>query len=173
MAGVVLTEPLAGLADSKALDEKRREALAPLLRTMPHHLVILEVAEIDTLGLSALLRRGLEEIRRTLKAESYLFDGPHAYGVAGIRTLIKADATVQAVMGASILAKTARDAIMVEMERLYPGYGFAAHKGYGTKAHYAALDTLGVSPIHRRSFLKKFQEKRGKRSLFEECIILQ
>jgi ribonuclease HII len=71
-------------------------------------------------------------------------------------TVVKGDAKCATVAAASILAKVTRDRLMVEFDGLYPCYGFAVHKGYGTKAHYAAIDKLGLCPIHRRTFLKSY-----------------
>ena len=72
------------------------------------------------------------------------------------QTVVKGDARCATVAAASILAKVSRDRLMTELDAVYPEYGFAIHKGYGTKAHYAALDRYGLCPIHRRSFLKRY-----------------
>ena len=74
-----------------------------------------------------------------------------------LKSIIKGDATSYNIAAASILAKVTRDRIMREMDALYPEYGFAKHKGYGTKAHYAAIEEQGISPIHRRTFLKNIK----------------
>ena len=79
-----------------------------------------------------------------------------------VGTLIGGDAKSASIAAASVLAKTARDASLRELDALYPQYGFAAHKGYGTKAHYAAVDQYGICPAHRPSFFKKYYEKHGK-----------
>ncbi|MEF3191027.1 MAG: ribonuclease HII, partial [Campylobacterales bacterium] len=132
VAGVILLEPIDGLADSKKLTPKARQKLLPIIKKHPHHIVTIDAATIDAKGLSLSLRYTLEEIRDHLDARSYLFDGPTTFGAKGITTLVKADTHIPAVMAASILAKTTRDALMLELDALYPGYGFAQHKGYGT-----------------------------------------
>ena len=88
-------------------------------------------------------------------ADKYIFDGNSKFGVSEIETMIKADTQVQEVMAASILAKVTRDKIMLELDLIYPAYGFAAHKGYGTAAHIEAIRTHGLSAAHRESFKPK------------------
>lgn len=83
-----------------------------------------------------------------------------AEGIAQ-RSIIKGDATCYSIAAASIVAKVARDSFMKEMEVEYPGYDFASNKGYGTASHYDGLRALGISPIHRKSFLKKFEASEG------------
>ena len=78
-----------------------------------------------------------------------------------VQTVIGGDAKSASIAAASVLAKTARDAALRELDALYPQYGFAAHKGYGTKAHYEAIDQYGICPAHRPSFLKKYYERKG------------
>ena len=160
MAGVVLHEAIEGLDDSKRLSEKKREALfTKIQQSARWHLVRFEAEEIDQKGMAVCLALGLKEIKANLAAQRYLFDGPTAFGVEGIETLVKADQSVPEVGAASILAKVTRDRLMVEAARLYPGYGFEKHKGYGTKSHIEALRRLGPSPIHRRSFRVKAIEQ--------------
>ncbi|WP_457607433.1 ribonuclease HII [Nitratifractor sp.] len=155
MAGVILLRRINGLHDSKALSEEKRERLfGRILERSRHHIVLFDHDAIDRDGLSLCLRRGLEEIRETLAVENvrFLFDGNSNFGVPGIVTLVKADATVREVSAASILAKVTRDRIMIEYATLYPQYGFEKHKGYGTTEHLEAIERYGYSPIHRRSF---------------------
>ena len=78
-----------------------------------------------------------------------------------VQTVIGGDAKSASIAAASVLAKTARDAALRELDAQYPQYGFAAHKGYGTKAHYEAIDQYGICPAHRPSFLKKYYERKG------------
>ena len=78
-----------------------------------------------------------------------------------VQTVIGGDAKSASIAAASVLAKTARDAALRELDAQYPQYGFAAHKGYGTKAHYEAIDKYGICPAHRPSFLKKYYERKG------------
>lgn len=159
MAGVILKKPISGLNDSKKLSEKMRETLFELILTNAEYKIVHFSAErIDTIGLSACLKKGLEEIMSFLNADDYLFDGNSKFGVSGLRTLVKADALIPEVSAASILAKVTRDREMIEIDPLYPNYGFALHKGYGTCAHVQAIKEYGYCDIHRKSFkLKSLQ----------------
>lgn len=158
-AAVILdpARPIAGLADSKALSERRRQALDIEIRekALAWALGRAEVEEIDALNI---LQASLLAMQRAVAALSV---APHRALVDGNRcpllvcpaeAVIKGDQTVPAISAASIIAKVARDAEMVALDAVYPGYGFAVHKGYPTKAHLEALDRLGVLPVHRRSF---------------------
>ena len=110
--------------------------------------------EINILQATFRAMRGAVE-KLPLRPELCLVDGNRDPGLGlPTRTVVKGDAKCACVAAASILAKVTRDRLMVEYDAQYPGYGFAIHKGYGTKAHYAAIDALGLCPIHRRSFLK-------------------
>jgi ribonuclease HII len=161
MAGVLLREPIDGLTDSKKLTEKRREELYDLIvaEASAWHVVSFDASTIDERGLSACLVAGLREIMARIEADDYLFDGNTAYGIPGLRSLVKADLTVPEVSAASILAKVTRDRHMVEMAGRYPRYGFENHKGYGTKSHIEAIEKYGLSPIHRKSFRVKSLEQ--------------
>ena len=157
-AAVILGDsPPAGLTDSKALSPRQRERLAETIRSeaVAWSLGRATVAEIDELNI---LQASLLAMRRAVEALSVqpslvLVDGNHlprwSYEA---RAVIKGDLSEPAISAASIVAKVTRDSEMVILDDLYPGYGFAAHKGYPTKAHLAALASLGVSPVHRRSF---------------------
>lgn len=156
MAGVVLHKLIPGLNDSKKLSEKKREALFDLIiENSQHKIVRFSAEEIDVRGLSACLKKGLETILDTLDADDFLFDGNSKFGVNGLRTLIKADALIPEVSAASILAKVTRDREMVAIDALYPNYGFAGHKGYGTATHVQAIQKYGYCEIHRKSFKLK------------------
>jgi len=160
VAAVILDpqRPINGLADSKALSEARREALAPLIRehALAWHVEWVEVAEIDRLNI---LRATLAGMARALRA---LQPAPAMALVDGnrlppdlpcpARALVRGDAREPAIMAASILAKTARDALMRELDARHPGYGFARHMGYPTPEHLQALRRLGPCDAHRRSF---------------------
>lgn len=160
MAGVILHAPVDGLDDSKKLTEKRREALfGRIVESSDHHIVRFDAARIDTEGISACLAAGLREIMQTLGEADYLFDGNMTFGVSGIRTQIKADASVPEVSAASILAKVTRDREMIGLADTFPQYGFERHKGYGSKAHIDAIKAHGYCEIHRRSFRLKALEK--------------
>jgi ribonuclease HII len=155
-AGCILTKEIKGLGDSKKLTEAKREALFDeLLQGSIYHIVWHSAKEIDELGLSACIKRSLTEIKSTICAERYLFDGNSRFGVDGLETMVKADAQVQEVMAASILAKVSRDRLMVELDAKYPNYGFASHKGYGTAAHIEAIRRYGLGELHRESFKPK------------------
>jgi len=156
MAGVILTSRVGGLNDSKQLTEKRREALFDtILENSQHHIVRFGPEQIDELGISECLKRGLESIMDALESDDFLFDGNSTFGAKGLRTMVKADAEVPEVSAASILAKVTRDREMIELAKAYPQYGLELHKGYGTKTHIEAIKTHGYSEIHRKSFRLK------------------
>jgi ribonuclease HII len=150
-------QPIVGLDDSKRLTPRRREALASEIRERASAWAIAEASaeEIDTLNI---LQATLLAMRRALEAldpapaEAWI-DGLHCPRLAlPMRAIVKGDQTVPAIAAASILAKTARDARMRELDRQFPGYGFARHKGYGTAEHMEALARLGPCREHRKSF---------------------
>ena len=158
-AAVILDDanPISGLADSKKLSEKQRDLLAPLIkqRALAWAVAYASVEEIDHLNI---LQATLLAMRRAVLALSVqpqlvLVDGLYCpdTGISS-EAIIKGDSKVAAISAASILAKTARDALMLQMHEQYPVYGFATHKGYPTAAHLAALQEHGVSSVHRRSF---------------------
>ena len=102
------------------------------------------------MGTHLAMRRAVEQLKQV---DFILVDGRPVKGLPfPSRAIVKGDANSASIAAASILAKVNRDELMIEMEELYPGYGFAEHKGYGTPQHLEALRTLGVTPIHRRSF---------------------
>jgi len=158
-AAVILdpSRPIAGLADSKALTEKRREALFDEIRekALCWALGRAEVEEIDALNI---LQATMLAMRRAVLAldpapQHALIDGNRCPDLpCSAEAIIKGDGTVAVISAASIIAKVSRDREMVALDIEYPGYGLAGHKGYPTKAHMAALAELGVTPIHRRSF---------------------
>jgi ribonuclease HII len=163
-AAVILDpwRPIVGLADSKALAPARREALAVEIRavSLAWGLGWADAAEIDSLNI---LQATFLAMRRALTAlgavpAHVVVDGNQLPPLTGlgfcctVEAVVSGDATVPCISAASILAKCARDAHMIELDARYPGYGFAGHKGYPTAAHVAALRSLGPSPVHRRSF---------------------
>ena len=153
IAGVIITSPIEGLMDSKKISEKRREELYPIIiQNTQHHIISFGPQEIDKLGLSLCLGRGLESILKHLQSDVYLFDGNQTFGVLGVSTMVKADTKIAEVSAASILAKVTHDRAIINASALYPNYGFEKHKGYGTKAHIEAIKAFGYSPIHRKSF---------------------
>ena len=158
-AAVILDDPprIQGLTDSKKLTARRREALAEEIRV---HAVAWAVAsasveEIDAINI---LQASLLAMRRAVlglvpQPAMILVDGLHVPKVGmPARAIVQGDASVPAISAASILAKVARDALMLELHAVYPDYGFDRHKGYGTALHMAALQRLGPTPMHRRSF---------------------
>jgi ribonuclease HII len=158
-AAVILNpaRPIAGLADSKKLSEKKRDLLAPQIRehALAWAVAYASVDEIDELNI---LQATLLAMRRAVLAlsvtpEYVLVDGLFCPDT-GIQSeaIVQGDSKVAAISAASILAKTARDALMLELHEQYPLYGFAGHKGYGTAAHLAALHEHGACAIHRCSF---------------------
>ena len=160
MAGVILTKKVDGLNDSKKLTEKRREKLYETIKKASKYFIYeVGASKIDEIGLSRAIKESLEAIKNYFGEDTnFLFDGNSSFGVEGVATLIKADAKVEAVSAASILAKVYRDRQMVEYSKKYPEYGFEKHKGYGTKAHIEAIERYGYCKIHRRSFKIKLKK---------------
>ena len=161
-AAVILPRGLVidGLNDSKKLSEKKREALfAPICASaLSYGIARAEVEEIEERNI--LNATYLAMSRAIAKLEPppslALIAGNRSAGIAfPNRTVVKGDAKCADIAAASVLAKVSRDRFMLEMAEKYPEYGFEAHKGYGTAAHYTALREFGPSPIHRLSFLKK------------------
>ena len=160
VAAVILDplRPIAGLNDSKKLSEAKREALYPLIleRALAWRIELVEAAEIDALNI---LQATLTGMRRALCALSPAADFARIDGnrlprdlPCPAEALVGGDATEAAIMAASILAKVARDRLMVALHEEFPEYGFALHKGYPTPAHLAALASHGPCAHHRRSF---------------------
>ena len=158
-AAVILdvSKPIAGLADSKKITDKRRQTLALEIqeKALCWHVARASVEEIDRYNI----------LQATMMAMVRAVDGlsikPEYVAVDGNRmppwnyvgeTVVKGDDKVPAISAASILAKVCRDAEMIAFDDQYPGYGFAGHKGYGTKQHREAIEKMGPTPIHRKSF---------------------
>ncbi len=156
IAGVILQNPVEGLMDSKKLTEKKREVLYPrVLENSAYHIVVFSAKEVDQKGVSKCLQEGLQKIQKHLPEAEYLFDGNSTFGVENITTMVKADAKIEEVSAASILAKVTHDREMREMAKKYPQYGFEKHKGYGTKAHIEALVKYDRCEVHRKTFRVK------------------
>ena len=167
-AAVILdpARPIEGLADSKKLTAKRRERLASQIReqALAWSLGRAEPEEIDAINILQASLRAMERAVEalTVPPTRVLVDGNRLPRLAcEAEAIVGGDASVIQISAASILAKVTRDAEMRDMEDLYPGYGFAAHKGYPTLDHLQALARMGVTPIHRRSFapVRKIIEK--------------
>jgi len=158
-AAVILdpARPVDGLRDSKKLTERRREILAEEIRgkALAWSLGRAEVHEIDDINIlqASLLAMQRAVAGLSLAPELVLVDGNRCPALDyPSQAVIKGDSLVPAISAASIIAKVSRDREMVELDAEYPGYGLARHKGYPSKLHLEALRTLGVTPIHRRSY---------------------
>ena len=159
-AGAVILDPdrvPAGLNDSKKLSAKARDALELEIKSVAiaWGVGFASVDEIDELNIlhatGLAMRRAVEALAVT--PAFALVDGNYKFKLpCEIKTVVKGDSISASIAAASILAKTARDRLMVEMDGLYPGYGFAGHKGYHAQVHVEALRTLGPCPIHRRGW---------------------
>jgi len=174
-AAELLAGAWAAINDSKKLSAKRRDALAAVIKATPGctwAIASASPAEIDRLNIlratHLAMRRAAEDVAAKLGADSpeaadvsILVDGLPVASLPRSTSLVKGDTQSLFIAAASILAKTARDADCLRLERTYPGYGFAQHKGYPTPAHLAALARLGPCPEHRRSFAPVAQMELG------------
>lgn len=160
VAAVILDprNPVDGLADSKVLSERQRETLAPRIRAaaLAWSVVAVDVDEIERLNILGATLAGMVRalLGLALVPSLALIDGnrlPRSLPCPA-RAIIGGDASEAAISAASILAKTARDRIMRELDPHHPGYGFARHKGYSTPEHLDALERLGPCAVHRRAF---------------------
>lgn len=161
-AAVILdpNNPIDGINDSKKLSEKKRELLyeeitAKALSFGIGVATVEEIEQTDILSAALLaMKRAYEQL--SVNAGIVLVDGDVLPEIDGlVKNLKHGDARSEAIGAASILAKVSRDRYMKKQAEIYPQYGFERHAGYGTKAHYAAIDEYGICPIHRKSFLKK------------------
>lgn len=162
-AAVILPRNLeiAGLNDSKKLTDKRRRELYDVItaEALAYGIAFADEKEIDEINILQAtflaMKRAVEQLG--IKPNLALVDGNRAPDLDDIpvKTIVKGDSLSASIAAASILAKVTRDRLMEELDEKYPAYGFAVHKGYGTKAHYAALIEQGPCEVHRRTFLKK------------------
>ena len=162
-AAVILPDhlELPGLNDSKKLSDKKRRELFPLIKeqAVAYGIGLASEKEIDEINILQAtylaMQRAIDQLEG--KADFALIDGNRAkdFGIP-LKTVVKGDSLSASIAAASVLAKVTRDDLMLEMAKEYPEYAFDVHKGYGTKAHYAALTEHGPCAIHRMSFLKKF-----------------
>ena len=166
-AAVILPEgcELPGLDDSKKLTEKRREALYDEVtsKALSYGIAFASVEEIEQMNIlsAALLAMNRAIAQLDPVPALALIDGNTTRSIAvPARAIVGGDGKCACIAAASVLAKVTRDRYMRRLDEQYPQYGFAAHKGYGTKAHYAAVDEYGLCPAHRPSFFKKYYAKR-------------
>ena len=168
-AAVILDpmRPIAGLKDSKQLTEETREQLAPIIKERAldwsvAHATVEEIDELNILQATMLaMKRAVAGL--TVRPNLVLVDGnrvPHLD--IAVNAVVGGDETVAAISAASIIAKTTRDHWLMDLDRQYPEYGFAKHKGYGTAEHMAAIEKYGPLSVHRKSFgpIKKLIEMR-------------
>lgn len=150
-----------GLNDSKKLSDKKRRELFPIIKekAICYGIGLASHEEIDEINILQATYLAMERAlaQLTVTPQQVLIDGNRTkdFGLP-VKTVVHGDSLSMSIAAASVLAKVTRDDLMLEMAKEYPQYGFEIHKGYGTKAHYEALRTYGVCPIHRNSFLKKF-----------------
>ncbi len=149
-----------GINDSKQLTEKKREYLYEIIKEKCISYGIGEVSgkRIDEIGIGDAVREAFTMAADSLSTVPDLIYNDEVkwvYGKVPNRSIIKGDAKVYSIAAASILAKVYRDRLVREYDRMYPEYGFAKHKGYGTKDHFEAIRKYGVTPLHRISFLTK------------------
>ena len=153
-----------GLTDSKKLTDKKRRELFPIIKeqAIAYGIGLASHEEIDEINILQATYLAMERAMQQLsvRPDIAMIDGNRAkdFGLP-VRTVIKGDSLSANIAAASILAKVTRDDMMTELALQYPEYGFDVHKGYGTKAHYEALRNYDASPVHRKSFLKKFYGK--------------
>lgn len=163
-AAAVILPPhteIPGLNDSKKLSDKKRRELFPVIqeKAIAYGIAFATEQEIDELNILQAtflaMRRAIEQLEG--KADFALIDGNREtdFGLP-VMTVVKGDSRSANIAAASVLAKVTRDEYMEKLALEYPQYGFEVHKGYGTKAHYAALTEHGACPVHRMTFLKKF-----------------
>lgn len=162
-AAAVILPPnieIPGLNDSKKLSDKRRRELMPVIKdcALAYGIAFADETEIDSINILQATFLAMERAisQLSVQPELALIDGNREkdFGVP-VKTVIHGDSLSASIAAASVLAKVTRDDLMLEMAEKYPQYGFDVHKGYGTKAHYSALQQYGPCPIHRMTFLKK------------------
>ena len=171
-AAVILPEGCAieGLDDSKKLTEKKREALFPIIceKAIAYAVASVGEKEIDATDILSARMKAMQLAIDALgvPADFALIDGNRDRGASARiitphRTVVGGDGASLSIAAASVLAKVSRDHYVVEvLDPMYPEYQFAKHKGYGTKLHYEMLDRYGPSPVHRKTFLKKWEARR-------------
>lgn len=159
-AAVIIEKPIPGVKDSKKLTAKQRASLAQIIQqeAIAYAYGRAEVEEIDSLNIHHATLLAMQRAIQALPLCPHiiLIDGLFAPNVSiPCQTIVKGDGLIYQISAASIIAKVWRDTEMERMDELYPGYGFAQHKGYGTAQHRHALEKLGLCPIHRKSFNRR------------------
>lgn len=175
-AAAVILDPnkrINGLADSKILTIQQRETLEERIkeRALCWSVAFADHQEIDSINIfqATMLAMQRAVAGLSMLPEFVLVDGKHCPILSmQSEAIVKGDASVKAISAASILAKVARDRVMISMDDQFPGYGFAEHKGYSTVQHLKALQELGATPIHRRSFEPVFNQLNPQLDLFIE-----
>lgn len=156
-AAVILTEPIPGIDDSKKLTEKKRDAFYNIIRQGDHAVGvgIINAKEIDFIGIQAANYQSMNDAAHNIqpKPDFLLVDG---FTIADCsipqQRIIKGDQLSQSIAAASVIAKVTRDRLMLDLDARYPEYGFARHKGYGTKMHMEAIEQHGPCDAHRKTF---------------------
>ena len=164
VAGVIMPEDsmIEGVNDSKKVSEKKREKLYDLIleEAISYSVAIIWQDVIDDINILNATKKGVTEVVDGLKIKPDLIivDALEHIDTRGIpyESIIKGDAKCYSISAASIIAKVTRDRIMREWDKIYPQYGFATHKGYGTSSHIKAIIENGPCPIHRKTFIKHF-----------------
>ena len=164
VASVMLPENsmIEGVNDSKKVSESKREKLYDVIlqEALSYGIGIIYQDEIDEINILQATKKGLHEaiLKMEIKPNVVLVDALTGIDTLGIpyKSIIKGDAKSYSIAAASIIAKVTRDRIMREWDKVYPEYGFAGHKGYGTAKHIEAIKKYGLTPIHRKTFCKNF-----------------
>jgi len=164
VASVILPKDsmIEGVNDSKKVTESRREKLYDIIlnEAISYGIGIIHQDEIDDINILQATKKGLHEAvqKMDIKPNVILVDALTGIDTLGIpyKSIIKGDAKSYSIAAASIIAKVTRDRIMREWDKVYPEYGFAGHKGYGTAKHIEAIKKYGLTPIHRKTFCKNF-----------------
>ena len=164
VASVILPKDsmIEGVNDSKKVTESRREKLYDIIldEAISYGIGIIHQEEIDEINILQATKKGLHEAvqKMDIKPNVILVDALTGIDTLGIpyKSIIKGDAKSYSIAAASIIAKVTRDRIMREWDKIYPEYGFAGHKGYGTAKHIEAIKKYGLTPIHRKTFCKNF-----------------
>lgn len=155
VAACILFDDIYGLDDSKKLTAKAREVLAEQIKVHSKYLIVyFSNQDIDNFGISRCMKLSLNTFKSYFKDYELIFDGKTDYA-SGIKTAVKADGKFKQVAAASILAKVARDRLMILYDEIYPQYNYTRHKGYGTKEHIALIKQNGYGQLGRKSFVIK------------------